>query len=456
MIFSPKQLQHQINTLVQQPSPFPWLKSPDNLAQWSANLQLPTRKTENWKYTPLTALYQQDFFSGTVQQPSKLNQNQLASISELYSPIQNGQRLVFINGSFQKDLSQYSDLQEKGMITLFSQASQQQQTIIKQHYFQSGQLESELFSKINSHAAQEGVLIHAASDCVIESPIHILYVTTKNDMPCHSQSRLLVVAESHSKLQLIEQFDSETGTLNTVHNHVTQVFLKPNAHLTHLRLQVEDEQQIHINGLHVRLARDSQYEQHAMAFGSQLKRNDIRIHFDGSNAYCRLNGVFLSKHQQHIDNHLILEHAVPHCNSDTVYKGFITDKSRAVFDGRIHIHKQAQKTEANLNNKNLLLSKQAELNTKPELEIYADDVKCSHGASIGQLDEKSLFYFQSRGIDKASAEAILCLGFVNEMIELFPNDEVKALATLKLAAFFNDVDNLKDLWSMGELDEQHD
>ena len=158
--------------------------------------------------------------------------------------------------------------------------------------------------------------------------------------------------------------------------------------------------------------------------------------------------MFLSKHQQHIDNHLNLEHGSPHCNSDTVYKGFITDKSRAVFNGRIHIHKDAQKTEAHLNTNNLLLSNQAELNAKPELEIYADDVKCSHGASIGQLDEKSLFYFQSRGIDRTVAEAMLCLGFVNEMVDLFPNEQVRSVITERLAGFFNDVDKLNSLWSM--------
>ena len=211
---------------------------------------------------------------------------------------------------------------------------------------------------------------------------------------------------------------------------------------------MEQEALSHVNGLHVKLARDSYYEQHGIAFGSQLKRNDINVNFAGENAACALNGVFLSKHRQHIDNHLNLEHATPLCTSNTAFKGFVTDESRAIFNGRIHIHPQAQKTEAHLNNKNLLLSKKAELDTKPELEIYADDVKCSHGASIGQLDEKSLFYFQSRGIDKASAEAMLCLGFVNEKVEQIPSAPMQALAQHKLGQFFNDVEKLKTLWSL--------
>lgn len=420
-----------------------WLLQPAIAQAVFRAAELPTRKTERWKYTPVTALLQQDFL-----QPAAADAVDEGLARDCFADLPDASRIVLVNGQLNRALSDFSDLENQGVITLLSMASPEQRELVNMHLGSALNPEKHLFAALNYSHLQDGLLLHAPALQKLAQPVYVVYLGSALNTPAWAQTRLLVVAEPGAELQLIEQFDSVGEQNNLFHNHVTEIVLQPNARLQHIRLQVEQEALSHINGLHVKLARDSHYEQHGIAFGSQIKRNDINVNFAGENAACVLNGVFLSKHRQHIDNHLNLEHATPLCSSNTAFKGFVTDESRAIFNGRIHIHPQAQKTEAHLNNKNLLLSKKAELDTKPELEIYADDVKCSHGASIGQLDEKSLFYFQSRGIDKASAEAMLCLGFVNEKVEQIPSEAMQLLAQHKLGQFFNDVEKLKTLWSL--------
>ncbi|HAG93730.1 MAG: Fe-S cluster assembly protein SufD [Pseudomonadales bacterium] len=441
-MITPNELKQQAQNSWQHQSSLDWLSLPAKARATFAGLDIPTRKTEAWKYTPLTPLLNNAYLANQAA-----GDVDAGAAETRIGPLGDVSRLVFINGHFTPGLSRFSDLENQGIITLFSNANDTQRDLINAELGTGFEPKEHIFATLNYSSVADGLLIHAPADFKVQQAIQLVYLSTAEADTSLAQSRVLVCAEAGSSLELIEQFDS-LGATNVFHNHMMEVSLHPNARMVHTRLQVEHESLTHINGLHIKLAQGSHYEQHALAFGSALKRNDINVSFNGNNAYCRLNGVFLSKHKQHIDNHLNLEHAAPHCNSDTEYKGFITDSSRAVFNGRIHIHQHAQKTAAHLNSKNLLLSKQAELDTKPELEIYADDVKCSHGASIGKLDDKSLFYFQSRGIDRATAEAMLCLGFVNEMVEQFPNGAVIELARQRLAEFFNDVDKLNNLWSL--------
>lgn len=429
--------------LAQQQTALAWLPLDAARTAFAAS-ELPTRKAEAWKYTPVaTVLLQQDYMArragGSIDP---------ACARDRLARLDNACRIVFVNGVLNPALSDFAALEQQGVISRFSSASPAQQQLIREHLGTTFEAEKHLFAAFNQLACADGLLIHAPAMQKLAQPVYLVYLGTAQPAPAWTATRLLLVAEPGAEVQLIEHYDGCDGQENLFHNHVAEVVLQPNARLLHTRIQVEGEGLIHINGLHIHQARDSHYEQHAIAFGSTLKRIDVGVTFEGENAHCALNGVFLSKHRQHIDNHLNLEHAKPLCTSNTDFKGFVTGESRAVFNGRIHIHPHAQKTEAHLNNKNLLLSRQAELNTKPELEIYADDVKCSHGASIGQLDERSLFYFQSRGIDKASAEAMLCLGFVNEKVERIPDPPIQSLVADRLATFFNDVDKLKSLWGL--------
>lgn len=433
----------QAQEQIRQANTLPWLLHPAIARTAFLQSELPTRKTERWKYTPVSSLLQQDFL-----QPVPASDIDETAARARLAPLPNAARIVLVNGQLHPGLSDFAALEQQGILTLFSQSSPEQRDIINQYLGTAIDLHQHPFAALNDSARADGLLLHAPALQKLPQPVQVVYLGNALSTPAWAQTRLLVVAEPGAELHVLEQFDSLGEQGHLFHNHLTEILLQPNARLQHLRVQTEQEALHQISGLHVKLARDTHYDLHTLAFGSQLKRSDINVHFAGENASAVLNGVFLAKHHQHIDHHLNLEHAAPHCTSTTAFKGFVTDESRAIFNGRIHIHPGAQKTEANLGNKNLLLSKQAELNTKPELEIYADDVRCSHGASIGQLDEKSLFYFQSRGIDKASAEAMLCIGFINEKVAQIPSEPVQALVQERLGHFFNDVDKLNALWNV--------
>lgn len=424
----------------------PWLKNirAQSLSRFN-EITWPTRKTEAWKYTSLLPLTEQNFFATaatatTIDTAKRSTIGARICINEL-----DATRLVFINGAFNAELS---DTASEATITLFSEANQTQQQLISDNLGTAYRAGKHVFAELSASLVDNGLLIQIPANKVVSKPIHIVSYNTATEAPQQISNRLLVIAETGSQATLIEHNDSCHEALNTLNNQVTEVFIRANAKLQHIRLQLEHESAIGINGLHVQQSRDSQYENHLVTFGGKIKRNDLQVAFLEPNAYASLDGVFLAKHKQHIDNQTALDHISPHCNSDEVYKGLITDSAKAVFNGRIHIHKDAQKTEAHLSNKNLLLSKQAEINTKPELEIYADDVKCSHGATVGQLDEKSLFYFQSRGIDQATAEGMLCFGFVNERITKIPSEPVQQFVTARIADFFSDIKNIEALWSL--------
>lgn len=314
------------------------------------------------------------------------------------------------------------------------------------------------FAQLCEASLHQGWLIVIKANQRLEKPIVIEQCSGQNAGT--SNLRILVVVESGAEATLVQLSDSlqKTDSLATVSDSATQatsslqmalvqVHVQDNAALQQVQLQLAEENSHQILATQTTLNRDSRYRHYAISLGTALLRNDLHLQFTAAGAEAELNGAFLSKHTQHVDNHLNLEHISGRCQSTTRYKGLVTDQSRAVFNGRIHIHPQAQKTDAQLNNKNLLLSREAEIDTKPELEIYADDVKCAHGASIGQLDEKALFYFESRGIDKATAEAMLSFGFINEIVDTLPVPGLADAVTQRLMHYFQDVKQLGALWN---------
>jgi len=222
--------------------------------------------------------------------------------------------------------------------------------------------------------------------------------------------------DAGSEATVVEHFASDGAQQNCFTNGVTELVLGANARLCHYRLHLEEEHALHIGGVHARLDRDARLNSFHLGLGSTLKRLDVVVRHEGNGAHCDLNGIYLPRHSQHIDYHTCIEHARPHCTTKEVFRGVISDNARAVFNGRIHIHPDAQKTVAELSNKNLLTSNRAEVDTKPELEIYADDVKCTHGATVSQLDDYALYYLCSRGIAREHAQVMLSTGFINELI----------------------------------------
>jgi Fe-S cluster assembly protein SufD len=375
----------------------------------------PGRKSEHWKYTSLLSL--QDFLSAGLPQTS----DTLPACSDLQTAISDDfTNLVFVDGVLN---SQASDALPEG-VSLFSQTQGESQQLLQRNLGQvASQVADErrnLFAALNSAHLTEGVLVSVARNATLGKPINLVYLSSAAAADVMANCRVLVVLEQGASAQVIEQFLSADGATDSLTNSLTELSVGENARLHHTRLHLEHEDSRHIGGVHINLHRNAVLDAFTLAEGGRLKRIDYQINYRGEGAEARLNGVYLARHQQLVDYHTTIEHRVPNCTSNEVFRGIVGDKAKAVFNGRIHIHEDAQKTLAELNNRNLLTSNSAEVDTKPELEIYADDVRCAHGATISQLDETALYYLQSRGVELQQAKMMLSYGFINEVMMSLP------------------------------------
>ncbi|MGB4247725.1 MAG: Fe-S cluster assembly protein SufD, partial [Pseudohongiellaceae bacterium] len=293
-----------------------------------------------------------------------------------------------------------------------------------------------LFASLSNAWVQDGVLVHVPRNVVLEKPVYVVHVSTPEAEPVIANQRVLIVLEDNSQAELIEHFVSDAQQQNSFVNALTEISIAANSSLQHYRINLEQEAQIHIGGVHIDLQRDSRYSGFTIAEGSALKRIDYQINHRGNGAYASLNGVYLPRNNQLVDYHTNVEHWAPHCTTSEIFRGIIGDSARAVFNGRILIHPDAQKTLAELSNRNLLTSDKAEVDTKPELEIYADDVKCAHGATVSQLDQTAMYYLQSRGVSKTQARTMLSFGFINELLQDLPQPAVRDYLQHHLTVLF--------------------
>ncbi len=389
----------------------------------------PTRKTEHWKYCSLRPLADH-VYSATAPVVTPPADTLQAAVT---IPHFDGYQLVLVNGQINTDLSDALALEQ---VTLFSQANTEQQALIKEYLGKSlgnapsGPLDANhLFNQLNHGALSDGVLVTTTRNSQLDKPLHICYLSTAAEQHYSINSRILVVLETGSELTLVEHYDSlETDSSDQTDasftNSLTEMVVGDNAHLTHYRLQLMQENALHIGSSWVNLQRGANYRAFHLGLGTQLTRNDIVVNHSIGGSHSDISGVYVPQNKQLIDFHTCIEHTAAHCTSNEVFRGIINDQAKAVFNGRIHIHKDAQKTLAELSNKNLLLTNKAEINTKPELEIYADDVKCAHGATVAQLDDKARFYLQSRGIGEDDAQIILSFGFINELLDALPHEAI--------------------------------
>jgi Fe-S cluster assembly protein SufD len=339
-------------------------------------------------------------------------------------------RLVFINGHF---AAEHSSPLPQGVVR-FADADTAQQQLIQQHLGQVVDVQRHLFAALSNAWLADGVLVQVGKGKTLEKPVYILNISTPETQPAVSNQRVLLVLEEGSRAEVIEHYVSSTDSQNGFVNCLTEAVVGANAQLQHYRINLEQEDLLHVGGVHVELQRDARFHGFTLAQGSRLKRIDYQVNHRGPGAHLELHGVYLPRNKQLIDYHTNVEHCVPHCTTNEVFRGIIGDSAKAVFNGRIHIHPQAQKTLAELSNKNLLTSRNAEVYTKPELEIYADDVRCAHGATITQLDQTSLFYLQSRGLSHAEAMSMLSFGFINELLNQVPEPAVQAYLRPRIAA----------------------
>ena len=274
--------------------------------------------------------------------------------------------------------------------------------------------QSNAFVALNTANFEDGIFIHIARGAVIEHPIELVIQSSANGHPTASHPRILVVAEPDSQATIIETYSGSGGAYFT--NAVTEIVAGAHAVIDHYKLQTESDLAFHVATLQVQLGRDTNFRSHSLSFGGALVRNDINAVLS-QGCECTLNGLYLVSGEQHIDNHTSIDHAKPHAASHELYKGILQGHSTAVFNGKILVRKDAQKTDAKQTNKNLVLSEDAVINTKPELQILADDVRCTHGATIGQLDPEAIFYLQSRGIGLADARNLLILAFARDIVD---------------------------------------
>lgn len=399
--------------LVERPGPI-WLAATREagLARWRAS-EKPTRRTEAWKYTGLQRLERE--FSVPEPEPAVAPQPGLPEFG--------GPRVVFVDGYLQGDTGQL-DLPAGVRLIRFADADPDQAARIAARIGSAVASGRHLFASLNEATLSDGLYLEVSAGARLEQPLHIVHATSEREPAFSVNQRLLVVLEDNAEASVIEHFTGTSPAAFT--NGITELLLGAGARLRHCRLHLEQGGAMHIGGVHARLERDSLLDGFHIALGSDLKRIDIAVEYAGPGAHCDLNGIYLLRGTEHVDYHSCIEHAVPHCSTDEVFRGIIGDEARAVFNGRIHIHPDAQKTRAELSNRNLLTSTSAEVNTKPELEIYADDVQCAHGATVAQLDEGMLHYLRTRGVERDEAEVMLSYGFINELVEALDNDALKA------------------------------
>lgn len=386
------------------------------------NVNWPTRKTEHWKYTSLRPLEQGAYLQNAGVLPSPEVQdslNGLVQIADLDT-----YRLVFVNGHYSAVLSQAQNLPKGVDLVTFAEASAEQLTQLQLYMGSVVENDRHMFAALNDLQLHDGVFLRVGKNVTLDKPVQVVVVTTPQAEAFHAPQRLLVVLEPNASATVIEQFVSDTQQQNSFVHSVTELCLLDGARCEHYRFHLEEQESLHLGGVHASLGCNAQLQSFHLALGSTLKRIDVVINHNGAGAHCQLNGVYLPRLNQHVDYHTCIEHRVPHCTTSEIFRGIIADSARAVFNGRIHIHPGAQKTSAQLSNKNLLTSDKAEIDTKPELEIYADDVQCSHGATVAQLDETALHYFLTRGISRKEAEAMLSFGFINELITGLPTPAV--------------------------------
>jgi Fe-S cluster assembly protein SufD len=378
-----------------------------------AELGFPTTVHEDYRFTNVAPIAELPFDPVFEAPESRLTAKDLERLA--FADLKSS-RLVFVDGHFSKELS--SILPQKGGVKISSLASAlvTDSLFLESHLGQHAPVEHHPFAALNNAFFLDGAFIQVPAGQEVREPIQLLYISTTAEAGATVQPRNLIIADANSRVTVIESHVAMVdGAYFT--NVVTELVVGENANVELVKFQDESTEAFHIATLHAHLERSSNVSYHSIATGAKLSRNNIRTNLAGEGIECVLNGLYLTKDAQLADHHMIVEHAQPNCNSHEYFNGILDDQSRGVFHGRIYVHPVAQKTDAKQTNKNLLLSDEATANTKPQLEIYADDVKCTHGATIGQLDEESIFYCQARGIDKDTARRMLIHAFAGEIIE---------------------------------------
>ncbi len=420
-----------------------WLKTSRHAAlEQFVDQGFPSPRLEDWKYTRLTPLTRQAFQAvghGTTAQSS-------AGIPKALR-LAEAWQMVFLDGRYREDLSAPPEITNGIRIHSLARALNEYPQRLEPLLKRANSIDRHGFNALNNAFAADGVVIELDPEQVLDRPLQLLFCSAAADTqqaPLMTHPRVLVSLAAHSRLRLIESHMG-LGPGGYLNNCATLAVLENGAHLDHYKLQHEAPEAYHISSLDVHQGPDSHFVSHSISLGAAISRNEIHVDLDGPGAECLLNGLFMGKDRQYVDYHTRIDHRQSHCTSTENYKGVLGGKARGVFNGRVYVHPQAQKTDARQSNQNLLLSATAEVDTKPQLEIYADDVKCAHGATTGQLDEAMIFYLRSRGLSEGAARALLTYGFARDIVDRI---NIQALREVAAQALLDGMPDAEDLRSM--------
>jgi Fe-S cluster assembly protein SufD len=387
-----------------------WLQEiRDRGASLFADLGFPSVRSEEWRFTNVAPIVSADWSLA----PASLSLTEADLEPFVYADAPH--RLVFVNGRFVPALSRTAGLPDDvrfGSLAQFSGADPE----LERLFGSAADMDVRAFAALNTAYASDGGFLSVPAGLVLDTPLQLLFVSAVSQGTTMSHPRTLVVMGANSQAQLVETYVGRPGEKYFT-NAVTEVVVGEHAVLDHYKVQEESVSAFHIASMHVHAARSSNFSSHSFSLGGKLVRNDAIVTLAGEGAECTLNGLYVADGERLVDNHTSIDHAEPHCPSHEIYKGIIGGKARAVFNGKIIVRQDAQKTNAKQTNRALLLSDDATINTKPQLEIFADDVKCTHGAAIGQLDEDALFYLRARGLTLQEARDMLIHAFAGEILE---------------------------------------
>ena len=382
----------------------------DRASVWVKELTIPTKRDEEWRFTDLSPLLQIQF------QKPEINVDFASEITEFILP-EAPIRLVFINGAYAPKLSSVAQLPEGLIVSNLAQLPVTHRSKVGQ-YLATKEGVTEVFTALNTAGLTDAAVVWVAKNTVVETPIHLLFLTVAGEDKIITQPRFLVVSESGSSVSLTEEYINLPSEEKAVYfsNAVTEIFLEQNAEVNHTRIQREGTAAFHIGKTAISQARDSRYTCNAISVGAKLSRHNLEVVQTGEQIETTLNGLTVIAEEQLADTHSVMAYTKPYGTSNQLHKCIVSDKASAVFNGKVFVPQAAQLTNANQLNRNLLLSPKARVDTKPQLEITADNVKCSHGATVGQLEADEIFYLQSRGLNEADARNLLIDAFAAEII----------------------------------------
>jgi Fe-S cluster assembly protein SufD len=396
-----------METLVQAPA---WVRERrEAAAKRFAAVGFPNTRLEDWRFTNVAPIADAKFplASGSFAQAATLISN---------VAVAGAVRLAIVNGQFAAGLSDLSAMPKGVRIAGLRDGARDGTDGLEQHLARVFSIDAHPFAALNTANLDDGVAILVTEGAVVETPIHIVVVTGADGKPVTAHPRVLVVAGAHSQVKIAQTFIGVTDDVY-FNNAVAEVVVGEGAIVDYYTDQRESERAFHIANIQAHVAAKGVFSSHAFSIGAKIQRHDIGIGLKGEGADCTMNGVYLADGERLMDTHTSLDHAMPHCTSHEIYKGILAGKAKAVFNGRIIVRIDAQKTDAKQTNRALLLSDDATINSNPQLEIFADDVKCTHGAAVGQLDEEAMFYLQARGLSRIEARDMLLHAFAGEVID---------------------------------------